>query len=212
MRSSCATHAPQGDRTAAVDAGLDANARVLRLDGVACSAADYQPRSRPGRARRGSRLTAAHERKPLYVARYIMPLATSRSEYLYCAVLDGHTIERAEWDLWLSELEAGTLRRMRVIVESNGGGPSAAQRREFVNRIQCTDPRIVVLTDSSLARGIITAVAWLGVPLRGFRLNELTEAALYLELSNSELAKARHELARLKLVCRSASRRAAANT
>jgi hypothetical protein len=86
----------------------------------------------------------------------------------------------------------------RFLVETRGGGPDAKQRKVLAEAMKGEDTRVAVMTDSLLARGILTALAWLGLPQRGFAMDDLRAAGPYLELSSEELRHAADELPRLR--------------
>jgi hypothetical protein len=86
------------------------------------------------------------------------------------------------------------------LVETRGGGPDAKQRRALAEAMRNEDTRVAVLTDSFVARGILTALAWLGLPQRGFALQDLRAAGSYLELTPHELSHAASELERLRIM------------
>jgi hypothetical protein len=60
------------------------------------------------------------------------------------------------------------------------------------------DYRAAVLTESLVARGIVTALAWLGVPQRAFAVSDHVHAANYLGLTSSELDLILQELPRIR--------------
>lgn len=102
--------------------------------------------------------------------------------------------------LWTSFLD--TLRNNRpklrgILVYSGGGGPSAKQRRELMAVFGADVlPPAAVLTSSTVARGIVTALAWLkGDFIRAFKPNELDTAIDYLKVPEPQ----RDELRRTML-------------
>ncbi|MFK7987371.1 MAG: STAS/SEC14 domain-containing protein [Sandaracinaceae bacterium] len=79
---------------------------------------------------------------------------------------------------------AGALGEVRVFVYAAGsGGPNATQRQRF-GVLAKMDARAVLVTDSRVIRGILTAVAWvLPATIRGFPTHRAADALHALECS-----------------------------
>lgn len=127
-----------------------------------------------------------------------MALVCTSIGCLHVTVQSEAEISAEEWKSWLTQITRAGDDRLRLLIESHGGAPNAAQRREFVEKVRYADTRIAVVTDSALARGVVTALAWLGQPLRAFTLGELAQALDYLALTRDEAESARRELMRLR--------------
>ena len=117
---------------------------------------------------------------------------------VHLAIQRGESVSDAVWNEWLASLQQDPDGRLRLLVESHGGGPNAKQRKQFVDAMRGRDLRIAVLTDSPISRGMVTAVSWLGQPLRSFRVAQLAEAIAWLDLTPSEGEQLRVELAKLR--------------
>jgi hypothetical protein len=117
---------------------------------------------------------------------------------LYLSVLHGAAPTDPEWDRWITMSLARVGLDQRVIVESHNGGPNAKQRKSLADAMRSEDVRVAVLTGSTVVRGIVTALAWLGIPLRAFPMDAHRQAAKYLELTPAELDRALAELPRLR--------------
>jgi hypothetical protein len=105
-----------------------------------------------------------------------------------------------EWDRWLARFRERHGLEMRVLVESNdGAGPNAKQRKALAAFTHQVDIRAAVLTDSVLVRGIITAIAWLGIRQRGFPMGHYAQAGEFLGLTSDELAQAMEQIAKLRV-------------
>lgn len=88
----------------------------------------------------------------------------------------------ADWNAWVSAtLEVA---HKKVLISSHGGGPSAAQRTRLSQARSSLPPeQVALLSDSSVLRGVLTAVAWLtGNNVKPFSPRELTEALRWLGL------------------------------
>jgi hypothetical protein len=106
-----------------------------------------------------------------------------------------------EWELWLLFFNGRT--EVRALVESyEGAGPNAKQRRVLAERTQGIDVRAAILTDSLVVRGIVTAIAWLGLPQRAFPPGHFQQAGEFLGLTKDELTRGVDELSRLRIQLR----------
>jgi hypothetical protein len=103
-----------------------------------------------------------------------------------------------EYDAWLADLEHGSGRAVTgVFVYSFGGGPNAAQRRQTSEmwKRRGVDPRVVLVTPSTMARGIATAFSWImSIQIAAYSPHQLEAALKAMGLSNESTTKARREL------------------
>jgi hypothetical protein len=84
---------------------------------------------------------------------------------------------------------AGAVRAVLVIADGpDAEGPDAAQRAKMARAGLLRVPTAVV-TESVLARGIMTAVSWLGATIRGFSPQQLFQAYEYLKISGPVRAR-----------------------
>jgi hypothetical protein len=124
-------------------------------------------------------------------------------------VQDAKTPTDEEWARFMALCEQRTTHELRVLVETPyGAAPDAKQRKLFADALLKEDLRIAVMTDSLVARGIITAFAWLGISLRPFSVGHYRAAADYLGLSDGDLTQALQELPRLRQECAQGASRA----
>jgi hypothetical protein len=130
-----------------------------------------------------------------------MTMTMSSDERVMVCVHDEHAPTDAEWDRWIELLRQRVGRDARVFVETRGGGPNAKQRKLLADAAKDLDLRSAVLSDSIVVRGILTAIAWLGVPLRAFSPGEYRPAAEYLGLTQDELQRTFEILAGLRHEC-----------
>ena len=103
---------------------------------------------------------------------------------------------REEWDAYLAmslaatAVVGGDLARFRQIVFTDGGGPNLAQRRASADLAKGykngNKVKVAVVSRSVVARGIVTAFRWLGLPLRSFDPDQLAEAFAFLAVSSAE--------------------------
>jgi hypothetical protein len=103
-----------------------------------------------------------------------------------------------EWERWMAYYRGRT--QGRALVESHeGAGPNAKQRKLLAERTQGVDLRAAILTDSLVARGIVTAIAWLGIPQAAFPPGHFQQAGDFLGLTKEELQRAVDEINRLRI-------------
>jgi hypothetical protein len=101
------------------------------------------------------------------------------------------TPSTAEWEGWLVEYRKRSSGLKGVLVYSFGGGPSSKQRTDLlkiVDKLQYV-PKTVMVTSSTVARGIITAMSWFVAPHKRaevFPLPRLEDAFAALGLIESE--------------------------
>ena len=82
----------------------------------------------------------------------------------------------------------------RTLVRTRGGGPDAAQRKRAQQLITTisqgiVEPlRVAVVTDSTLVRGIVTALNWFNPHTRAFAPDALSQALDYLSVPPGEPA------------------------
>jgi hypothetical protein len=138
-----------------------------------------------------------------------MAMATHRFERVVMAVHDHRTPTDDEWGRWVQMCRERAGQDMRGFVESRtGGGPNARQRKELSYALHGVDARSAIFTDSLISRGIVTAISWMGIPIRAFASEDFRNAADYLGLTNEELATALAILPRLREECFGPSARA----
>ena len=127
-----------------------------------------------------------------------MTMGMSRSDRVYTLVYGAAPPTDEEWSRCIALFRERAGKDSRFLVETHGGGPDPKQRKALADLLRNEDTLVAVMTDSVVARGIITALAWFGLPQRGFALNDLRAAASYLGLSSAELHHASEDLTRLR--------------
>jgi hypothetical protein len=106
------------------------------------------------------------------------------------AEIDEHIAEAIEM--------ARFVRAVLVVAEGpKAAGPDARQRAKMARAGLLRVPTAVV-SDSFLARGIMTAVSWVGAPIRGFASEHLSRAYEYLKLSGPVRARIPAQLAAMR--------------
>ena len=112
------------------------------------------------------------------------------------AVHNARNPKREEWDIYLDMVRSlrvafdGDCRKFKQLIFTDGGVPSAAQRKAVVDIATGLKDRdkvkVAIVSRSAVARGIVTAFRWIGFPLRSFAPNELAAAFAFLEVSKAE--------------------------
>ena len=99
----------------------------------------------------------------------------------------------AEWDETLSVLAESRdeIDKIRVLVSSEGGGPTQAQRKRLQVTLAGKPIRAAVVSDSMRVRFICSSVALFTPNLASFRNSEMTSAYDWLDLNASERQLAR---------------------
>lgn len=106
----------------------------------------------------------------------------------YVLVLSERPPDEADWASWVAYIaeHISPETAPRVLVVTEGGAPSAAQRASLsrVTERHRHAAKVAVCTDSALARGAITALSWfMPNAYRAFSRGALDDAAHYLDLS-----------------------------
>jgi len=118
-----------------------------------------------------------------------------------------------EWQSYLNSARANGARQpegkpYRGLVFTDGGAPGAKQRAAFAELMNSYSPTPVgsVITDSTLVRGVVTAIGWLVKVPRVFSPSKLADAFLYVGIPNDEipLVKSSIEQALSQIDCKAA--------
>ncbi|KIG13414.1 hypothetical protein DB30_08090 [Enhygromyxa salina] len=106
-----------------------------------------------------------------------------------------------EWQAYLDDILDRVHECRGVIVNTMGGGPTAAQRRastEHWNRYGST-PRMAIMTVSPVVRGMVTALSWfLGTNIRAFPIDGFSAAGKHLALSDADIEAVRAMVDKLR--------------
>lgn len=105
-----------------------------------------------------------------------------------------------EWDGYVSMLQDTSRAHgaIRLLVLTDGAGPNVTQRKrisEFEGDLSTT-----VVTRSRVARGIVTAIGWLGANIKAFPPEQIGDAFRYLDITDeAEQEKILRRLASMRL-------------
>ncbi len=99
------------------------------------------------------------------------------------------TPSEEEWDECLRLLRQypEELPNLRVLVVTDGGGPTPEQRRRLQQALNGVPVRVAVVSESVRVRFIVSSVALLTSRIKSFNLREFNEALRHLELDVDEI-------------------------
>ncbi len=95
-----------------------------------------------------------------------------------------------EWLRFLNHNRALAGRDLRVLVCTYGGGPDADQRRELAEAVGHVIVPTVIMTNSMIARGIVSALNWFNPSLKALPIDADLAAHRFLGLTAAESARA----------------------
>ncbi len=109
---------------------------------------------------------------------------------------NGETPSDAEWDECLRLLSSDPKRLVdtRVLVITDGGGPTPDQRRRLKRALDGFAVPVAVVSESIKVRFIVSSVALVTSRIKSFSLREMNDALRYLELSLDEIRDAQREI------------------
>jgi hypothetical protein len=89
--------------------------------------------------------------------------------------------------------------RLRALVITDGGTPSAAQRKAFNDALNGRDFPAAVISSAMIARGAVTAMSWFNPKLRAFAPDALADAFRYLGIPPRDDERVWAEVKRLEV-------------
>lgn len=102
-----------------------------------------------------------------------------------------------EWTTWVDILrqQAETPDGARLVVVAGDGAPGPAQRKQLIDAVKGGKLRTAVVSDSMIARGIVTAFRWYGLDLDSFKPAAIEVAYRFVSATPTEAAWLRETLA-----------------
>ena len=93
-----------------------------------------------------------------------------------------------DWDEFLEILAANrpNFPKIKILVKTDGGGPSTEQRKRLSVALGGRPVRVAVVTDSIKVRFIVSSIALLNSEIATFSNKEIAEAYQHLSLEPSE--------------------------
>jgi hypothetical protein len=117
-------------------------------------------------------------------------------------ILIVHTSEKpdvAEWKRYCAAVAEAAGGVNRILVFTDGGGPSAVQRKLLREATGEVFPKTAVMTPTFVVRSILTAfMLFIGDRMKAFPPTDWEGACDYLEIPRSEISALRMEQNRLK--------------
>ena len=94
----------------------------------------------------------------------------------------------AEWEHLLQLLVSlrRELPRLKIMVRTDGGGPTPAQRKSLEAALAGTPTRVAVVSDHLKVRFVASTLALFSKELRSFMVKELPEAYEHLSMTKDE--------------------------
>jgi hypothetical protein len=87
---------------------------------------------------------------------------------------------------------------VKMLVVTEGGGPTPQQRKEMVNAMGGREMLTAVVSDEVMIRGVVTALSWFNSKIKSFRSADLDGAMRYLGVSPARFDELRAEVAALQ--------------
>jgi hypothetical protein len=126
-----------------------------------------------------------------------MPLTHTRiaikAGQLIIILQDRDAATDEQWAALLTDVKAaraalmGEIGQVFGLVISDGGAPNARQRSALATTLDGQSMRAGVLSDSTLVRGAVTAMAWFNQGIRSFSPNEANKLFEYMSFSQQEI-------------------------
>lgn len=99
----------------------------------------------------------------------------------------------ADWSEYIAFVEQSILGQStaRALVVVSGGGPSGVQRQKLHGATRHVSLSVAVVTQSAIARGLVTALSWVKSGYRAFTTEDLEGALDFLGVKDKAGARAR---------------------
>jgi len=105
----------------------------------------------------------------------------------------------AEWSEMLDVVRKADLSKFRGISFSDGGAPNSAQRKMMNELIKGHSVPSVVITASTVVRGIVTAMSWFNPSMKAYAPDQLDDALRHLNVGESEFGIIKLEVRKLAM-------------
>jgi hypothetical protein len=103
----------------------------------------------------------------------------------------------AQWIEHLGLVECNGIDRTAHLIVTDGGGPTAAQRRLLYGLLAGRTRPVAVVSGSLRVRAIVTAISWFNGAIKAFPASGLPEAIAHLEIPGSRWGLITSEVAML---------------
>lgn len=97
--------------------------------------------------------------------------------------------ERDEWKAYVDFVKerAKLHDKIRLVVLAGSGAPDAVQRKQLNDAVTMKQLRTAVVSDSIVARGVVTAFRWYGLELDAFKGSAMGDAFQYVAATPEEV-------------------------
>jgi hypothetical protein len=120
-------------------------------------------------------------------------------EDMFLVVFGAEPPSDREWARYLEALKQHGVDGTTQLLYSDGGGPSAIQRRDLHALLDGRTMPIAVLSDSTKIRGMVVAISWFNREIRAFHPTALREALAHLGVPTSHAEVIEQERYNLRL-------------
>ncbi len=92
----------------------------------------------------------------------------------------------SEWREYIDSLRGRDLRALRSIVCTDGGAPTSKQRKDLNDFLGGVEVNGIVVSDSFVVRGVVTALSWYNPRIKAFTPEKIEEGLDYLHILPEE--------------------------
>jgi len=103
-----------------------------------------------------------------------------------------------EWNAFIAELTAHGAELTHIIVFTGGATIDSLQRSQIVDLVKKHKLTIGVATDSTMVRGVVTALSWFGVPIKAMAPDRVDELIAKVDIAESERKKVKFAMDEMK--------------
>jgi hypothetical protein len=126
-------------------------------------------------------------------------METRRIDWLLLVRQTAENPTEAEWDRFLELLRAARpqFEQLKILVATEGGGPSTLQRERLEKALAGKPVRVAVVSDSVKVRFITSMIALFHKELRSFLKSEFRRACAHLGMTRDEVTVAERTFAEM---------------
>ena len=126
-------------------------------------------------------------------------LAIKVIDRLFIVVYGEQDPTDAEWDAYLALAEHHGIEQTAQLICTDGGEPTAAQRRKLNERLGGRPVPVAVVSGSPRVRATVTALSWFNRRIKAFPPTALAEALEHLEIPESRTELIVREIKKLRV-------------
>lgn len=117
--------------------------------------------------------------QPVNTVEYRKDMAWEIIDDLLYVLHETEAVDEGAWRDFLAYVEAQP-RINGILVFGRWVKPDAHQRNDVRRIHERFGTKLAIITDSKLTMGVLTAIRWFGVPVRGFRDDQIEQAHAFL--------------------------------